>query len=86
MGGAVACKGRCHGNLDRNRHGTPCGNLTACHGNPHGTPMSTASGLRLGLGFHGMPCRSVEGSVEDAVKCFAAGVKRYATASREKGQ
>ena len=44
-------------------HGDP----TACHGNPHGTPMSTAPrvglGLGIGLGFQGMPRRSEEGSV-----------------------
>ena len=45
------------------------GNLTACHGNDHGTAMSSAlrvglgSGLGLGLGFHGMPWRSMEGSM-----------------------
>ena len=39
------------------------GNLTACHGNPHGTPTPAAPRLGLRLGLHGMPWRSVEGSV-----------------------
>ena len=42
------------------------GNPTECHGNPHGTPMLTATrlglGIGLGLGFHGIPWRSVEDS------------------------
>ena len=38
------------------------GNLTACHGNPHGPLMPVAPRLGLGLGFHGMPWRSGEGS------------------------
>ena len=40
------------------------GNLTACHEEARGTPMSTARRLGSGLGFHGMPWRSVEGSVD----------------------
>ena len=43
-----------------------------CDDNPHGTPLFTAPKSGLGLGFHGMPWRSVEGSiwyaVDDAVE------------------
>ena len=56
------------------------GNSTACHDNLHGTPMSKAPrlgmGLGLVLGFHGMPLRSVEDSVVCRGRClgrFAAG-------------
>ena len=91
MGGAVVCHGmRCTMATPAAIATAHHGNLTACHGSSHGTPMSTAPrlGLVLGLGygFHDMPWTSVGGSVEDAVEDavegFAAG---GATACCEKG-
>ena len=45
------------------------GNPTECHGNPGGTLMFTVPRLGLGLGFHGMPWRSGEGSVVCRGRC-----------------
>ena len=47
------------------------GNLAACHGNLHGTPMSTAPrlGLALWLEVQGMPWRSVGDSVVCRGRC-----------------
>ena len=55
------------------------GNPTECHVNPRGTPMSTAPrlGLGLGLGFHGMPWRSAEGSVVCCGRCRGRFCRRW---------
>ena len=45
----------------------------------HGTPISTAPrlGLSLGLGFHGMPWRSVEGSEVCRARCRGRFCRRW---------
>ena len=48
-------------------------NLTACQGNPRATPTSTAPRVGVGLGFHGVPWRSVERSVVCRGQCSATG-------------
>ena len=61
-------------------------NLTACQGNPHGTPVSTTP--RLGLGFQGMSWKCVEGSAVCRGRCLGRFCRRWchghATACREK--
>ena len=63
----------------------PHGNPTACYGNPRGTPRCRRH-LGLGLGFHGMPWRSVEGSVVCRGSFCCRWCHGNDTARREKGQ